>query len=61
MVIAYGIGMFFYNRRMAKKIADASLYVNTLPATGMQQDEKDAVSLEKVEVDDVHYENTVRV
>ncbi|POY75209.1 hypothetical protein BMF94_1841 [Rhodotorula taiwanensis] len=61
VVIAYGIGMFFYNRRMAKKIADASLYVNTLPATGMQQDEKDAASLEKVEVDDVHYENTVRV
>lgn len=54
--------MFFYDRRMKKKMADAALFANTnaLPAVGSSLDEKDSASVDKLEVHDAQYENVVR-
>ncbi|TKA56908.1 hypothetical protein B0A53_01309 [Rhodotorula sp. CCFEE 5036] len=62
VVIAYGVGMFFYDRRMKKKMADAALFANAnvLPAVGSSLDEKDSASVDKLEVHDAQYENVVR-
>lgn len=60
-VIAYGIGMFFYNRRMQKTLGDAAVFnTATLPATEAF-DEKDSASIEKVDIVDAQNENAIRV
>ncbi|GAA5983451.1 hypothetical protein JCM10908_000290 [Rhodotorula pacifica] len=62
VVIAYGVGMFFYERRMKKLVTDNAIFAATtaLPATGSLE-EKDTASIDKVEVHEAQYENAVRV
>lgn len=63
VIVAYGIGMFFYERRMKKIMGDNVIFAatNAVPTTGALEDEKDTASIDKLEVQDAQYENVVRV